>query len=204
MTYYIKQLYILTLLLVATAMTIIPVELQARSSGPALNGLGDRTGSPLSGATCAACHSGGSFTVEALISVVDLSGSPVESFVAGETYMITVLADTTSGSPNAYGFQLTLLDDTNKTIGAFSTPSAGSGLVSLSNQVIWEHTTPSASGIFTVLWDAPVATSSIDIYAIVNAVNGNGGTSGDMPSATALFSAELDLPADWIFVNGFE
>ena len=130
MTYYIKQLYILTLLLVATAMTIIPVELQARSSGPALNGLGDRTGSPLSGATCAACHSGGSFTVEALISVVDLSGSPVESFVAGETYMITVLADTTSGSPNAYGFQLTLLDDTNKTIGAFSTPSAGSGLVS--------------------------------------------------------------------------
>ena len=195
----------LSFFLTVAAMTIISGNLDARSTGPALNGLGDRTGSPLSSSTCSACHSGGSFgTVEANISVVDILGAPVFNFVAGETYMITVEITNGSGSPNAYGFQLTLLDDANQTIGAFSIPSAGSGFVSLSNQILWEHTSPSASNTFTVLWDAPATTTTVDIYAVGNAINGNGGTSGDSVSATAFFSGELTIPAEWIFANGFE
>ncbi len=136
--------------------------------------------------------------------MIDELGDTVTEFTAGETYMITVEVTNSSGSPTAYGFQLTLLDELNETIGAFSMPSVGSGLVNLSNQVIWEHTTPSNSNQFTVLWDAPAVETSVTIYAIGNAVNFDGGTSGDNPSASASFTADITFPAEWIFFNGFE
>ena len=201
MTHLLKHLYILALFIATTALTITPTDSQANASGTAHNGNGDRTGSPIAIGTCANCHSSGSYgTVEAVISVVDMSG-PVSSFVAGETYMITVEVTHTSGSPSAYGFQLSLLDSENNFIGTFSTPSSGSGVY---NQSLWESTTPSASNTFTVLWDAPTAMTTVTIYATAAAVNGTGGTSGDNASVSASFSAELSIPAEWIFADGFE
>lgn len=191
-------------LLVAVSMTLLSVNIHARSNGPAQNGLGDRTGSPLSSSTCSLCHGGGSFDAVTVIRVFDESGSAVNEFIAGDTYMITVEVTNGIGSPDGYGFQLTLLDELNETIGIFSTPSAGSGLVNLSNQVIWEHTQTDVLNSFTVLWDAPAKESTVTIYAVGNAVNNNGGTSGDSPSASASFSADIIFPAEWIFLNGFE
>ena len=135
---------------------------------------------------------------------MDEFGSPVVNFIAGETYMISVDINPSSGSPAAYGFQLTLLDGMNKTIGTFSTPSVGTGLVNLSNQVIWEHTTPSLSNGFTVLWDAPAVETTVSIYAVGNAVNDKCNTRGDSPSASAFFSADITYPAEGRFVNSFE
>ena len=166
-------------------MIMIPNMLHANSNGTAHNGNGDRTGSPISSGTCANCHSGG-------------------SFVAGETYMITVEVTNTMGSPSAFGFQLSLLDSENNFIGIFSMPSTESGVYNQFNQYFWENTASSTSNTFSVLWDAPVLMTTVNIYAASVAVNGTGGTAGDQPSIGASFSAELALPAEWIFANGFE
>lgn len=199
-----KYLTISTLCLASATMILTPAELQANNSGTAHNGNGDRTGSPLASGTCGICHGGGSSgDVAANISVVDMSG-PVTSFVAGETYMITVDVTHTAGTPSAFGFQLTLLDSDNDFLGMFSTPSVGSGLYSQLNQDFWESTTSSSSNTFTVLWDAPTATTTVNIYATGLAINENGGTSGDNASPGAIFSAELSIPAEWIFADGFE
>ena len=204
MTHFLKYCNNLVLSLAAT-MIMIPNMLQANSNGTAHNGNGDRTGSPISSGTCANCHSGGSFgAVETIISVVDLSGAPVISFVAGETYMITVEVTNTTGTPSAFGFQLSLLDSENNFIGIFSMPSTESGVYNQFNQYFWENTASSTSNTFSVLWDAPALMTTVNIYAASVAVNGTGGTAGDQPSIGASFSAELALPAEWIFANGFE
>jgi hypothetical protein len=190
---------------ITVAMTIMTADSAANVGGTALNGNGDRTGSPIASGTCAVCHSGGSYgTVAAVITVTDVMGAPVTAFVAGETYMIAVEVTHTSGSPGGYGFQLTLLDSNNDYLGAFSVPSAGSGLFGPNNQGFWESNTSNVTNSFTVLWDAPAVNTTVGIYVSGLAVNVNGSTSGDSSSLGESFSAELSIPAEWIFANGFE
>lgn len=74
------------------------------SGGPGTGGLGDRTGSPVSSATCAACHSGGGFNVSVSLDVFDpVAGIPVTSYVPGTTYQVTYAV---TGNASAYGFKV--------------------------------------------------------------------------------------------------
>ena len=74
-----KLKFIYVFLLSAFALIV----LQSRSGGAAANGLGDRTGSPLSSSTCSACHSGGSFSPAFTTVVKDAGQNPVTSYTPG-------------------------------------------------------------------------------------------------------------------------
>ncbi|WP_107038634.1 choice-of-anchor V domain-containing protein [Brumimicrobium mesophilum] len=154
--------------------------LPTSSGGAGSNGLGDRTGSPLSAATCAACHNGGAFGASISMQLLD-NGVPVTTYTAGNNYTIEY---TVSGSSNGFGFQGGALTSANAAGGSFSSPSAGAQTVSISGRPYVEHLGLSTSGTFQATWTAPAAnTGSVNFYGIGIAANGNGGTSGDQVTA---------------------
>lgn len=162
------------------------------SGGPGTGGLGDRTGSPVSSATCTQCHSGGSFG--ASVSVQVLSGAtPVTSYTGGNTYTVIY---TVTGSASGYGFQGGALTSTNAAGGAFSAPSANAQLVTISGRPYFEHDNgASATGVFQATWTAPTAfTGNVTFYGIGLAVNGNGGTSGDQVTTPISMTLTEDQP----------
>ncbi len=156
------------------------------SGGPGTGGLGDRTGSPLSSATCAQCHSGGSFNATLGVQVLDGS-TPVSSYTAGDTYTVVY---TVSGSSNGFGFQGGVLTSTNAAGGTFSSPSSNAQLVTISGRPYFEHDGgPSNTGVFQASWTAPIAnTGTVSFYGVGLAVNQNGGTSGDQTTSPVVFS----------------
>ena len=148
------------------------------SGGPGTGGLGDRTGSPISSGTCAACHSGGTFNVAVAVEIFDpVSSALVTSYIPGNSYEVTY---TVTGTSSAFGFQGGVLTSTNAAGGAFSSP-AGAQLVTISGRPYMEHVGgPSTTGVFQAVWTAPVANSgNVTFYGIGLGVNGNNGTSGD-------------------------
>ncbi len=152
------------------------------SGGPGLNGLGDRTGSPISSGSCADCHGGGGFSPS--ISIQVLNGpTPVTSYVPGTTY--TVRYTVTGGAPR-YGFQGVALRTNNTAGGTFNTPGANTQVVSISGIPYVEQTSAVAtSGIFTSQWTAPASgAGNIRFYGRGLAANGTGSTSGDNASAS--------------------
>ncbi|MDG1333377.1 MAG: T9SS type A sorting domain-containing protein [Crocinitomicaceae bacterium] len=163
------------------------------SGGAGNGGLGDRTGSPLSSATCSQCHSGGSFNASVSVDVFDpIAGMSVSSYTAGNSYEVTY---TVTGNANAYGFQGTVLTQTNAAGGSFATPS-GAQVVTISGRPYLEHVSGSSlSGVFQTIWTAPAAGSgTVTFYGIGLGVNQNGGTSGDAVSAPFSSSLTEDVP----------
>lgn len=134
---------------------------------------GQYSGSPGdSGATCTACHSGGSFGAVAQIT----TNIPGTGFVYGDTYEVTV---SVTSSATRHGFQLTTEDPSQSKVGTYT---AGTG-----NQIVnsGTHMTHTIEGVaqtsWTFDWTAPssVEDGEITFYAAVNATNANGNTSGD-------------------------
>lgn len=181
--------------LIASA-TLLLLLFQSVSSGRAASGGQDRTGSPGSlSSTCVACHSSvGSFTNPLLgISVKDVSGNAVSSYIAGDTYTLEFQV-TTNGNPSGYAMQAVILDGSNSNIGDLSNvTTANTQLATIANgREFIEHAGRSSSGFFSCSWTAPiVGTGTISVYGIGMAVNG-GSTSGDNTSPTA----QLDLAED--------
>lgn len=119
---------------------------------------------------------------------------PVTEFIAGETYTITVEITSSNGTPAGFGFQATVLDGSNNFIGSFSSPSAGTGVVATGGRDYWEQSATSVvNNTFSINWTAPAAMTTVTIYAAGIAANGNGGTSGDSPTAGASFAASLPV-----------
>ena len=96
------------------------VPMPPRSNGAAAMGLGDRTGSPVGGASssCANCHSGGAFAPTISIDVKDASMNSITSYVPGTTYTIEYTVAAGSGSPSGYGFQGVALNASNGAAGS--------------------------------------------------------------------------------------
>jgi hypothetical protein len=155
-------------------------------------GIAGFTGSP-SEATCGNCHSGGAGTTQ-----VALSASPVfvaNQFVPGQTYTITV--NVTNNSFTKFGFGCEILTPANANAGSMTTALTGVKFLNSGARKNAVQTTPqtgTGSASFSFVWVAP-ATGTANIYATGNAVNGNGSTSGDTPSASVLLSLTADLSA---------
>ena len=159
-----------------------------RSGGAANQGLGDRTGSPLSaGSTCSTCHGGGSFSTTMSAVVKNGGGTVVTSYTPGQNYTIEYTVAAGVGSPSGYGMQSVLMSPSagNAQAGTLtSVITSGTQLSSSGGYNFLEHSTPSSTGVFSVNWTAPsVGFGNVNIYAAGLAVNGNGGTSGDHSSA---------------------
>ncbi len=156
---------------------------QYRSGGAANEASADRTGSPIqNGATCAQCHSGGTFTqTTAAISVRNTDGQTVTTYIPGETLTVQLAIQSNGDSPSGYGGQLTVLNSNNEMAGDFtSTTSDNTQITELNSVKYLEHTTRSSTGVFTATFTAPTqGTGNITFYASGISANGNGGTSGD-------------------------
>lgn len=130
-------------------------------------------------------------TVQAV--VADLSGNPVTSYIPGQTYNIGV--QVTGGTRQ--GFQLVALRGGNLQAGSFSAPLGGSQLVNLSGRTYFEHTMPSATGLWAATWTAPPSGQGpVTFYFSGLAANFNGANNGDNA-----ISNTLVLPAACSNVN---
>jgi len=155
------------------------------------------SGAPGDSITCANgnCHgSAGPFGTKVEISLTK-DGEEVDAYLPGEMYSLAITVDATTGNPSRYGFQMTaVVDEDNSGAGSFSDVSSNAQSLTLNGRTYLEHDGPSISETFTATWTAPdEGTGGITIYAAGNAVNGNGGTSGDTAATGSMTIAEDDL-----------
>jgi hypothetical protein len=156
------------------------------------NGIAGYTGSP-SESTCATCHGGGAGTT-----MVNVSFNPAitsGSYIPNQTYTVTVTVSNNAFSN--FGFGCEILDaSTNANIGTMVSAGTGVTFKTASNGRInaVQSTTKSGTGSasFSFVWTAP-STGNAVLYAIGNAVNGNGNTSGDKVSSTYSLSLVPDV-----------
>jgi len=189
-----KLKFIYVFLLSAFALIV----LQSRSGGAAANGLGDRTGSPLSSSTCSACHSGGSFSPAFTTVVKDAGQNPVTSYTPGQSYTIEFNVTAGMGSASGYGMQAVAISPSagNAQAGTMgSAISSNTQITSNAGRSYVEHAGTKANGTFTVNWTAPASGfGAVAIYGVGLVVNGNGGTSGDQVSSSVLATLTEIVP----------
>lgn len=178
------------------------------SGGPANSGI-DRTGSPFSGGqTCNACHSGGSGSTTISFALKNASNATVTSYLPGVSYTAEF---TVTSNLVIKGFQAVALRSGNLQAGNFTAALTTQSVISsLGGKQYPEHQGSSGTGIFKFTWVAPAAGSgNVTFYACGNGVNGNGGTTGDLPSSpiTAVISEAIPTSINYgstqICNNGF-
>lgn len=179
----------------------LSVLIMSNAVGPGLVQNADRTGSPVSAGTCNLCHNGGSFNPTTSIQLLQ-DNQPVDSYVPGETYTVRLLIDA-DNSPSAYGFQMTALNDNDANAGTFQNEPNGTRLINVSGRRYFEHSMRLTNNSVDVEWIAPEAGSGdASFYAAGLAVNGNGGTTGDIASTASLTITEMSGSASVAIENG--
>lgn len=142
----------------------------------------DRTGSPVGSGSCASCHSGGNFGTSISVNLLK-DGETVTQYEPGEsyTYRLSIQA---GNNPSGFGFQTVALQASdNANAGQFGSTPNGTQITSLNNRNYFEHATILNNSTIEIEWTAPgEGSGDVNFYAIANAVNGNGGTSGDSPA----------------------
>jgi uncharacterized repeat protein (TIGR02543 family) len=126
--------------------------------------------------TCAACHSGGSYTGQILF---ELGDGSISEYIPGETYTISL-----SASYNAlrYGFSITALNASNQPAGDFTvlnSDNTSKGVAGSGRQYIG-HKNANNNNEWNFEWTAPEADEgTITFYYVINAANNNNAPSGD-------------------------
>jgi hypothetical protein len=190
-----KLRFIYVLLLSAFALVV----LQSRSGGAAANNLGDRTGSPLSGAAGCSCHvSGNPFSPVLSITVKDASQNPVTTYMPGQNYTIEFNVTAGMGAPAGYGLQAVAISPTggNPQAGTMSSViSSNTQITALNGRSYIEHAGVNAGGTFLVNWTAPASGfGNISIYGRGIAVNGSS-TAGDEETSSVLINLTEVVPS---------
>ena len=161
------------------------------SSGAGARQDTDRTGGPVASGYCTNCHSGGAFGTN--VNITLLAGTDtVAEYEPGAAYTLRV--DISAEGASGYGFQAVALDSDNNGVGTYGTPGDGIQVTAIGGIDYAEHSARSSSSMFEIEWTAPEAgAGDIGFYAAGNAVNGNGGTSGDEPDTASLTISEAVL-----------
>lgn len=176
----------LTLYLLIPASLCLAIFLTSYSSGPAGSAGTDRTGAPFSNGTCNSCHFGGNYDASLDIQLIDGTES-VQSYEPGKEYLLRIEVQTGSGNPGGYAFQAVIVDDKEEQAGSFSNAPNGVNTPTLRGRQYAEHSRVSTSSVFELNWTAPEeGTGAVTLYGAGNAVNGNGGTSGDDGTTASL------------------
>ena len=150
----------------------------------------DATGSPLAGRTCASCHVGTSLGTETNIQLRDVNGRPQSEYIPGQQYSVE-LSYTTTSAASAFGMQAVILDGQNGQAGQIGAPPAGTRVRQRSGIDYIDHSQRLQGDTIAFDWTAPAAgTGDVSIYAVINAVNSNGGTSGDTADEAELTISE--------------
>lgn len=174
------------LLTLAAGFTTIAI-LNSNSSGPAANNNGNRTGGPNSLGTCAGCHGGGSGNTTATITLRKKSdnSAATSQYNAGATYIVRI--EGTHPSLGGFGFQMMAVKSGNTQAGTFTNLGSNYHVTKRNNiEYVEQHHTLSKTGndfVAEFEWVAPVSgTGKVDFHGVLNAVNGDGNTSGDAVS----------------------
>jgi hypothetical protein len=135
-----------------------------------------RAGAPNDGSSCIGCHSG-SQPVN-LMGVIE-SDIPVEGYVPGETYSITIASGAERQGATRYGFQLTPQDDQGNLVGSL-TQVSGTSVTGNGKYISHNGAQSTSSPNWTFEWTAPQAgAGDFSFYVCVVAANSNGSSSGD-------------------------
>lgn len=136
---------------------------------------------------CTQCHSGTLDTTSSNIANISLSGNFTGGgYIPDSTYTMT-LSYSQSGI-SKFGFELTCLTSTNVMAGDFTKTSTATNKVTTTiggaTRQYMQHSGSGNSGSgsisWTFQWTAPSSNvDSVSYYVVINAANGNGGTSGD-------------------------
>lgn len=143
--------------------------------------------------TCANdfCHSAGSANTlqsNPILELTDANGVPFADagYIPGTTYNAKVTVNVTSGSASGFGFQIIALNAamgvSGDEVASWTAESANTKLSIAGNngRTYAEQTGTSSSNEFEMTWTAPAnLDGDVTFYFCGNAVNGNGGTSGD-------------------------
>ena len=182
------------------ALCLVSFIISSYSHGAASNGY-DCTGAEtgLGNPAGCSCHNAGTTTTVTI--ELDSAGTPTTHYKGGKTYTVKITGKNTSTtSLPKFGFQLGVIKGsaavtTPVNAGSFTAPyptgtsynapSSGNYVVGLVEQTSAQTATTGSGGsgttyVETFNWTAPVAgTGTISFWGVVNAVNGDGGTSGD-------------------------
>jgi len=162
-----------------TLLTILPLAfvssiiLSNASSAPPEG----KTGSPLDGQSCTACHLGTAPSTGLDMISTDI---PSDGYTPGTTYNITVTVSDASSSK--FGFQLSPQNSTTKGLGTLI--SSGTGTTITAGKYI-SHAAGKTAGSnnaksWSFEWQAPMAgTGDVTFYAAGNASNSSDNTLGD-------------------------
>ncbi len=164
----------------------------ASSGGAGANQDTDRTGGPLAQGFCSNCHQGGDFGANVSLTLVTAQGDTVTEYEPGAAYTLQV--SIAANGAEGFGFMAVALDGANAGAGTFGAPAGGTQVTSISGIDYFEHSQRSGTSAWEIEWTAPSAgTGDVAFYAAGNAVNANGGTSGDDPDTTSLTLPEAQV-----------
>lgn len=187
-------------ILLSAICGLFGLALSSNSSGPGLSGSIDATAS-----TCnsSGCHTPlGGTAITTTVQLIDAASmTSTTTYTPGGSYFIRVSALNTSTSLTAtlskFGFQVEAVKASAPTTnaGTISAPT-GCHTVTVTGVKIVEHSSPlpvttgtGTSGstyVKDIPWTAPAATTgSVTLKGIINAVNNNGSTSGDISNASS-------------------
>ncbi|MEE4177337.1 MAG: choice-of-anchor V domain-containing protein [Bacteroides sp.] len=147
-----------------------------------------RTGAPGEG-SCGDCHSGGSYSGQIIF---EMGEEPVTAYTPSETYTIAFSADFNAAR---FGFSMTALDANDQPAGDFTVLNADntSYVVTSNSRQYVGHKNASNLKEWEFEWTAPASdVGNITFYYVINAADGNNGTSGDYVElgSTSLTPAE--------------
>jgi len=184
-----KKQILFSLIIVSTALSLM----SNRGGRTTRTGQGATTAPGETGQFCGSfgCHSGTTFGANVMVALIDADGNPVQQYTPGEDYTVNVNIGHT-GTPAGYGFQIVSLRDSDDTgvNNFFDLPTMTQEVMSMSRQYI-EQSDRLESDEISIKWTAPEnGTGDITFYASGNAVNGNGGSSGDSGDTTRITITE--------------
>ena len=193
------------------------IALKSDVDGPAHHGHGDITGAAtgtVGHCQVGSCHGGNNVGTVVQLQVIDTSTMlPITQYTAWHTYMIKITGDATAIATAlpGFGFQTSAVTTNHKLAGCYIIPtSEGRNIHTFAcgNTTVVEHSTtlpPDTAGTnkytITFYWTAPTYMSdTVTFYTLLNAVNCDGGKTGDYPNAAPNVIL-TENPADSAFTS---
>ena len=183
-------------------LALLYISLSSDIDGAAHHGHGDVTGAP-TGVTgrcqTSSCHGGNNALNIVQLQILDSSTLlPITTYHSGKTYIVSLTGDATAVSTNlpGFGFMVSAVNGLHKLSGTYTIPAALSGSIHsypCGVTTVGEHSVTLRQTVLGTntygirfYWTAPAPFSdSVTFYSLLNATNGNGGSSGDYPNAAA-------------------
>jgi len=182
------------------SLSFLYIVLSSDIDGPAHHGHGNVTGAAtgtVGHCQTSSCHGGNNPLTVVQLQITDtLTMAPVTVYNALQTYFITITGDATAISTTlpGFGFQASAVLGNHTQAGTYTIPASLAGSIHTypcGATTIVEHSTrlsPITAGVnkysIQFYWTAPAPGSdSVTFYTLLNAVNGDGASSGDNPNA---------------------